>query len=366
MDRKKEMQEEMSRFHKIAEKLSGRGLDAMMVTSGPNRLYAGDFASSAGMAIVTEKKTWFFTDSRYIEAAQKNIQGADIQEFTREKPLLDLAKEVMERNGLKKVGFEERYTTVQDYERWKEKLPCELAPASTLFSELRSVKEPEEIERLVAAQRIAEKSLVETLDFIKTGRTEKEIAAFLLYRMLSNGANRMSFPPIVVSGANSSMPHGVPSDKPVADGDFLTMDFGCMLDGYCSDMTRTVAIGHATEEMDKVYHTVLQAQLAGIATAKAGVTGRAVHEAAAKVIADAGYGAYFGHGFGHGLGLEVHEDPSANMANDKPLPAGAVISAEPGIYIPGRFGVRIEDVVVIEENGCRDIMEAPKELIIIK
>ena len=170
----------------------------------------------------------------------------------------------------------------------------------------------------------------------------------------------------MVSGANSSMPHGVPSDKPVADGDFLTMDFGCMLDGYCSDMTRTVAIGHATEEMDKVYHTVLQAQLAGIATAKAGVTGRAVHEAAAKVIADAGYGAYFGHGFGHGLGLEVHEDPSANMANDKPLPVGAVISAEPGIYIPGRFGVRIEDVVVIEENGCRDIMEAPKELIIIK
>ena len=365
MDRKKEMQEEMSRFHKIAEKLSGRGLDAVMVTSGPNRLYAGGFASSAGMAIVTEKKTWFFTDSRYIEAAQKNIQGADIQEFTREKPLLDLAKEVMERNGLKKVGFEERYTTVQDYERWKEKLPCELAPASTLFSELRSVKEPEEIERLVAAQRIAEKSLVETLDVIKTGRTEKEIAAFLLYRMLSNGANRMSFPPIVVSGANSSMPHGVPSDKPVADGDFLTMDFGCMLDGYCSDMTRTVAIGHATEEMELVYNTVLKAQLAGIAVARAGVTGKEVHQAGAKVIADAGYGDYFGHGFGHSLGIEIHEDPRFSGAWDKPIPAGALLSAEPGIYLPGKFGVRIEDVIMLTEDGCLDITRSPKQLIVL-
>ena len=139
-----------------------------------------------------------------------------------------------------------------------------------------------------------------------------------------------------------------------------------MLDGYCSDMTRTVAIGHVTEEMDKVYHTVLQAQLAGIAVAKAGATGKAVHEAAAKVISDAGYGAYFGHGFGHGVGVEIHEEPTASERNAKPLPEGAVISAEPGIYIPGRFGVRIEDVVVIEENGCRDIMEAPKELIIIK
>ena len=357
----------MSRFQKIAEKLDEHGLDAMMVTSAPNRMYAAQFRSSAGMAIITRDGSYFFTDSRYIEAARKAVTGAEIGQNTTDKPLSALANEVIAKHGIKRLGFEEQYATVGEYNTWKEKLTCEeLVPAAQLLTNLRAVKDQSELDALIAAQRIAEKALQEVLEFIKPGRTEKEISAFLQYRMLCHGADRMSFEPIVVSGVNSSMPHGVPSHKKVEEGDFLTMDFGCMLDGYCSDMTRTVAIGHVTEEMDKVYHTVLQAQLAGIATAKAGVTGRAVHEAAAKVIADAGYGAYFGHGFGHGLGLEVHEDPSANMANDKPLPAGAVILAEPGIYIPGRFGVRIEDVVVIEENGCRDIMEAPKELIIIK
>ena len=176
----------------------------------------------------------------------------------------------------------------------------------------------------------------------------------------------MSFEPIVVSGVNSSMPHGVPSHKKVEEGDFLTMDFGCMLDGYCSDMTRTVAIGHVTEEMDKVYHTVLAAQAAGAAAAKAGVKGMDIHAAAAKVISDAGYGDYFGHGFGHGLGIEVHENPGAGQKASVPLPVNAVISAEPGIYIPGKFGVRIEDVLIIQENGCKDIMEAPKELLVLK
>ena len=183
--------------------------------------------------------------------------------------------------------------------------------------------------------------------------------------MLCHGAEKMSFEPIVVSGANGSMPHGVPSGKKVEDGDFITMDFGCVWGGYCSDMTRTVAVGHVTEEMEKVYYTVLEAQKAGIAAARAGVTGRAVHEAAAKVIEDAGYGEYFGHGFGHGVGVEIHESPRVAMTNDKPLPAGAVISAEPGIYLPGRFGVRIEDVVVVKEDGCVDIMEAPHELIVL-
>ena len=175
----------------------------------------------------------------------------------------------------------------------------------------------------------------------------------------------MSFEPIVVSGPNGSMPHGVPSAKPVVEGEFITIDFGCVWGGYCSDTTRTVAVGHVTEEMNKVYHTVLQAQLAGIAVAKAGAAGKAVHEAAAKVIGGAGYGEYFGHGFGHGVGVEIHEEPTASERNAKPLPEGAVISAEPGIYIPGRFGVRIEDVLVITRDGNIDITKAPKELIIL-
>lgn len=356
----------MSRFHKIAEKLDSYDLDAMMVTSSPNRLYATQFHSSAGVAVVTREKSYFFTDSRYIEAAGKRITGAEIRQSTDSVSLIDLTNEVIKACGIQKLGFEEQYATVEEYNRWKEKLACqELVPAAKLLMELRSVKEQAEVDCMIAAQRIAEKALKDAFDFIKPGVTEKEISAFLQYRMLCHGAEKMSFEPIVVSGANGSMPHGVPSGKKVEDGDFITMDFGCVWGGYCSDMTRTVAVGHVTEEMEKVYYTVLEAQKAGIAAARAGVTGRAVHEAAARVIEDAGYGEYFGHGFGHGVGVEIHETPRAAMTNDKPLPAGAVISAEPGIYLPGRFGVRIEDVIVVKEDGCVDITEAPHELIVL-
>ena len=357
----------MSRFSKIAEKLEQYGLDAMMITSEPNRLYAAEFESSDGMAVVTKNGSYFFTDSRYIEAAQKKVEGAEIRENTVETTMTDLANEVIEKHGIRKLGFEDGSATVKSYKGWQEKLKdCELLPATELLMELRSVKDQKELDKLIAAQRIAEKALKDVLDFIKPGRTEKEISAYLQYRMLCHGAEKMSFEPIVVSGANGSMPHGVPSEKPVAEGEFLTMDFGCVWDGYCSDMTRTVAVGYVTEEMEKVYHTVLKAQLAGIAAAKAGVTGKAVHEAGAQVIGDAGYGDYFGHGFGHGVGVEIHEAPRASVLNEKPLPANAVISAEPGIYIPGKFGVRIEDVIIIGEKESRSIMEAPKELLILK
>ena len=355
----------MSRFDRIAARLDDYGLDAMMITSEPNRLYAAGFHSTAGMAIVTRAGSYFFTDSRYIEAAAKRIDNCQVLESTRETPMLTLAGQVIERHAIRKLGFEECYATVEEYNGWREKLSCELVPAAGLLTELRTVKDQGEIDTLIAAQRIAEKALTEALNFIRVGRTEQEIAAFLQYQMLLGGAEKMSFDPIVVSGANSSMPHGVPTEKTVAAGDFITMDFGCVYGGYCSDMTRTVAVGHATEEMEKVYHTVLEAQLAGIAAAKAGVPGAAVHQAAADVIGRAGYGAYFGHGFGHGVGVEIHESPNASPANEKPLPAGAVISAEPGIYLPGRFGVRIEDVLVVTEGGCEDITLAPKELLIL-
>ena len=175
----------------------------------------------------------------------------------------------------------------------------------------------------------------------------------------------LSFDPIVVSGPNTSLPHGVAGERKIQEGDFVTMDFGCLYHGYCSDMTRTVAVGYATEEMKKVYNTVLEAQLAGIAATKAGVIGKEIDGAARKVITDAGYGQYFGHGYGHSLGLEVHEGPNPNPGNSNPMPAGAVCSAEPGIYIPGKFGVRIEDVTIVRENGAEIITGSPKNLIIV-
>jgi Xaa-Pro aminopeptidase len=218
---------------------------------------------------------------------------------------------------------------------------------------------------MVAAQRIAEKALTDILNEIRPGVTEKEIAARLQYLMLHYGASDMSFDPIVVSGPNGSLPHGVPSEKIIQSGEFVTMDFGCVYRGYCSDMTRTVAVGSVTEEMRTVYQTVLDAQTAGIAAAHAGATGKAIDGAAREVIIAAGYGKYFGHSFGHGVGVEIHESPNASPNNEKPLPAGAVISAEPGIYLPGKLGVRIEDVIVLTEDGCRDITLAPKELLIL-
>ena len=225
----------------------------------------------------------------------------------------------------------------------------------------------ETLTQAIAAQNttLAEKALEEVLPLLKPGAVEREIAAEITYRMRLHGAEGNSFDPIVVTGAKSSMPHGVPGDEVIKSGDFVTMDFGCVKDGYCSDMTRTVAIGSATDEMRNVYYTVLEAQKAGIAVARPGVTGAEIHNAGAKVIADAGYGAYFGHGFGHGVGLDIHEQPTASPANQRPMPEGAVISAEPGIYLPGKFGVRIEDVLYLSGEGCVDITKAPKDLLIL-
>ena len=222
-----------------------------------------------------------------------------------------------------------------------------------------------EIALMTKAQEITDRAFSEILKFIQPGMTEQEIAAKLQYDMLRFGAEKMSFDPIVVSGPNGSLPHGIPSAKQVQQGEFITMDFGCKYGGYCSDMTRTVALGEPTGEMRKVYQTVLEAQLAGIAVTKAGVPGKSIDAAARKVIEDAGYGEYFGHGYGHSLGIEIHESPNANTREETLLPVGAVVSAEPGIYLPGKFGVRIEDVTVLTADGCMVLTKSPKELIIL-
>ena len=206
---------------------------------------------------------------------------------------------------------------------------------------------------------------MEILNEIRPGVTEKEIAARLQYLMLHHGAEDMSFDPIVVSGPNGSLPHGVPSEKAIQSGEFVTMDFGCVYHGYCSDMTRTVAVGSVTEEMRRVYDTVLEAQLAGIAAARAGARRPRRGQGRPRRHRRRGYGPYFGHSFGHGVGVEIHEGPNATPSNTQPLPAGAVISAEPGIYLPGKLGVRIEDVLILTEDGCQNITLAPKDLLVL-
>ena len=354
----------MNHLKQIAAKLPEYGIDAMLLNSEPGEYYAVGFHGE-GNVVVTAEKCFYFTDSRYIEAAGNLITGAEIAMTGHSRNYRAMVQEVVEQCGIKTMGFEENYLSVAEYELWEKGLTAKLVPAQKLVNSLRAAKDEEEIALMRKAQEITDRAFDEILKFIRPGMTEQEIAAKLQYDMLRFGAEKMSFDPIVVSGPNGSLPHGVPSGKQVQKGEFLTMDFGCKYGGYCSDMTRTVAVGHVTEEMEKVYHTVLQAQLAGIAAAKAGATGHDVDAAARKVIEDAGYGPYFGHSFGHSVGVEIHEAPNAPPANNNPLPLGAAVSAEPGIYLPGRFGVRIEDVLVLQEGGCMDITLAKKDLTIL-
>ena len=353
----------MSNIKKIQNKLKEFDLDAIVLFSEENIRYAAAFHFTDGAVVVTREKSWLLTDSRYIEAAQKESCCEEIIQFNADKPLTEWVCAALA--GCNKIGSEENRLAHGQWQRWEQIIGKSLVPAQKVMDSLRAQKEKWEVECITAAQRIAESALDEVLGLIRPGMREREIAAELTYRMMLHGSEGNSFDPITITGANTSMPHGVPGEDIVKEGDFVTMDFGCIKNGYCSDMTRTVAVGHASEEMKKVYNTVLEAQLAGIAKARPGVTGREIHLAAAKVISDAGYGEYFGHGFGHSLGLLIHEAPNASPNNTSPMPEGAVISAEPGIYIPGKFGVRIEDMLYLTGTGSVNLTKAPKELIIL-
>ena len=354
----------MNHLKQIAARLPEYGIDAMLVNSEPGEFYAVGFHGE-GNVVVTAEKCFYFTDSRYIEAANNLITGAEIAMTGHSRNYRAMVQEVIDQCHIETLGFEESYLSVADYELWDKGLTARLVPAQKLVNSLRAAKDAEEIALMRKAQEITDRAFDEICKFIQPGMTEQEIAARLQYDMLRFGAEKMSFDPIVVSGPNGSLPHGIPSSKQVQKGEFITMDFGCKYGGYCSDMTRTVALGEPTGEMKKVYQTVLEAQLAGIAVTKAGVPGKSIDAAARKVIEDAGYGECFGHGYGHSLGIEIHESPNANTREETLLPVGAVVSAEPGIYLPGKFGVRIEDVTILREDGCEILTKSPKELIIL-
>lgn len=354
----------MDHIAKITAQLPEHGLDAMLVTSAPGERYAVGFEGE-GWVLVSRDGARYSTDGRYIEVARQQVTGAEIVLTERGQSHLALAREEIRRRGLKRVGFESGRVSADELGRWKDSLPCELVAAQGLLDGLRAAKDEEELARMRQAQRITDEAFREILNFIRPGLTEQEVAARLVYELLRRGGRRVSFDPIVAAGANGSMPHAVPGETVIQPGMFVTMDFGCVYEGYCSDMTRTVAVGQPTDEMERVYHTVLEAQRAGIAAARAGVTGSEVDRAARQAIQQAGYGSFFSHSFGHSLGLEIHESPNASPSEQTVFPAGAVISAEPGIYLPGHFGVRIEDVLVLREGGCEDITQAPKNLIVL-
>ena len=339
----------------------GQGL---LLTSRYSRHYGAEFDIAEGVAIVSKNGCRYFTDSRYIESAENGLKGFEVLDIA---PVgyIQRMNDAIADFGITELGFEEPFLTYAEFMDYEKNLNCRLVPRNAEINGFRGVKEDWELDLMRKAQAITDKAFSEVVTRIKAGMTELELQAELIYCLYKNGATGLAFDPIVVSGPNTSLPHGVACERVIREGDFVTMDFGASYMGYCSDMTRTVAVGFATEEMQLIYNTVLQAQLAGLAVSKAGVPGQDVDAAARKVITDAGYGDYFGHGYGHSLGLEVHEAPSPNARNSEPMPVGAVASAEPGIYLPGKFGVRIEDCCVYLEDGIENLTHSPKNLIIV-
>ena len=341
-------------------------IDGALILSEENRRYYTGFASSDGYLLVSADKAVFITDSRYVEAAEKQITNCEVR--LQKNTYAQLLETFLEM-GVQQIGIEASRVSLADYAVLAEELePLYIEADSTLdemITAQRMVKTEAEIEKIVAAQRIAEEALEHIFNFIKPGKTEKEVALELDFYMLSHGAEALSFETIAVSGHKGSMPHGVPDEKRIETGDFVTMDFGAIVDGYHSDMTRTIAVGSVSDEQKEVYNTVLAAQMAVINGVRVGMTGVEGDALARDIIKNAGYGEYFGHGTGHGVGVEIHEEPRLSMACQKKLAVNHVVTAEPGIYIPGKFGVRIEDMIRITENGCENLTKAPKELIIL-
>lgn len=279
----------------------------------------------------------------------------------------DQAGEVFKRHGIKRVFYEDRFMTCSAYNKWHLDFPdMVFSPACAMIDQLREYKDSEEVESIIAAQRIAEKAFEHILDYIDPSRTEMDIALELEFFMRQHGAESEAFETIAVSGSASSLPHGVPRRCKLERG-FLTMDYGASVNGYCSDMTRTVCIGEPDEEMKRIYNIVLEAQLAALDMIRAGVKCFDADKTARDIISENGYGECFGHSLGHGVGIFIHEMPNLSTgAGEKILEPGHVVTVEPGIYIEGRYGVRIEDMVVIRENGiAEDITRAPKELIVL-
>lgn len=352
----------MTRFERLFEKFSGA--DCALITSDINRRYFTGMKSSAGIILAFPQKAYLLIDFRYIEKARAVVADAEVIEL---KKLCPQLTELLAKHNAHSMAIESESMTVKELNTYrhffKDITIIDDDSLSNAISAMRMVKDEQEIECIRMAQNIAERSLEQLMPFIRAGRTEREIALELNRLMFANGAEDISFDTIVLAGADTSMPHGVPSDKKVEEGEFVLMDFGAVYNGYHSDMTRTVCIGKPSEEMEKVYNIVLEAQLAGIAAAKAGIVGCELDKVARDIIDKAGYGECFGHSLGHGVGLEIHEKPNASPNYKLPLSEGAVVTVEPGIYIAGKFGVRIEDFVILTENGCDNITKFDKNLI---
>ena len=333
--------------------------EAAFISGYPNIFYYSGFTSPDAYLLISHDAQYIITDSRYTIQARVQADGFELFDVK------DGFERVFSKINAKYIGFEENAMSVREYKKLRTKLGenRDFVEMNKLISEQRKIKDKDEINKISEAERIGDEAFLHTLKKIKAGVSEKEIALDLEIFMKKQGALSLSFETIVASGARSAMPHGVASDKIIENGDLLTLDFGCIFEGYCSDMTRTIVVGKADEMQKSIYNTVLKAQEAAIGAAREGTPCDQVDEAARSIINDAGYGKNFGHGLGHGVGIEIHESPSFTPRCSEKLRDGHVITVEPGIYVDGFGGVRIEDLIVIENGVARNLTHAPKELI---
>lgn len=352
----------LQRVEKVRGKIP-QEVDGVLVTQPENRRWVTGFTGSSGLAIIGRKgQPVFLTDFRYTEQADMQCTGYEIvkQGDKIEEDILRIVRSL----GIKSLGFEKDFVSVAYYEKLVAGLKgIELVGLDDIIVQLRAVKDSQEIELLAQAEAIGDKAFTHILGFLRPGLSERQVALELERHMQDQGASGISFDFIVASGPRSAMPHGVASQRIIGKNEFVKMDFGCVYKGYCSDMTRTVVVGKADAKHKEIYNIVLEAQMAALAGIKAGITGREADALARDVITAQGYGDNFGHGLGHGVGLAIHELPRVSFLSDNILEANNIVTAEPGIYLPGWGGVRIEDMVVVEDGGNRNLTFSTKELI---
>lgn len=349
------------RLEKLQSLLEMEGIDAYFISKPSNVTYITGFTGEDSTAIVTKDKAFFITDSRYTEQAKAEVIDFAVVDNNRD--MFKAISDCISKINVKIVGFESDYLTYGTYNTLVESNNVQFKPVRNLIESLRAIKDDKEIDNIKYAQKITEKAFDHVLKNIKVGMKERDVAAEMEFIMRKEGAEGTSFDTIVASGYRSALPHGEASNKVIENGDFVTFDFGCKYNGYCSDMTRTIVMGKATEKQKEIYGIVLKAQKNAIENLKANMKDFEGDNLARSVIEKEGYGKYFGHSLGHGVGLEIHEAPF--MAKDKTdiLRINMIVTVEPGIYIPDFGGVRIEDMVVIKENSVIDLTSSPKELI---
>jgi Xaa-Pro aminopeptidase len=353
----------VEKLEKLRAQFSELGIDGMLVTNEYNRRYMTGFTGTAGVALIGLKQAVFITDFRYVEQATKQVEGYEIVQHTN--GIIEEVAKQAEKMGIKKLGIEQEHVSYAMFKAYEKAVSAQLVPISGAVEKLRLIKSEAEIKILKEAAEIADAAFRHILDFIRPGIREIDVANELEFFMRKQGATSSSFDMIVASGVRSALPHGVATDKVIEKGEFVTLDFGAYYKGYCSDITRTIAVGEVSDELKRIYDVVLQAQLRGVEGIRAGMTGREADALTRDYISACGYGEYFGHSTGHGLGMEVHESPALSMKSEMILQPGMVVTVEPGIYIAGLGGVRIEDDIVITTDGNERLTHSPKELIIL-